>query len=127
MTVSTVGATLAAAVVILSCGTGSAGGGSDLPRQSADAPAWRVRDTGLRCVTHPCFSLEASPLGGGDVQSLSDVDLDALGLGAAARDSVLAAVNGRGAVLKGVIEVVPDAGPAGAARVLRVSARVPER
>jgi hypothetical protein len=114
------------AAALLACGT-SGGGGSDLPSQSSSQPAWRVRDTGLRCVTHPCFSLEAAPLAGGAPESVSDLDLDALDLSAAARDSVLAAVNREGVSLRGVIEVVPDAGPAGDARVLRASALVPGR
>jgi hypothetical protein len=114
------------AAALLACGTGG-GGGSDLPSQSSSQPAWRVRDTGLRCVTHPCFSLEAAPLAGGAPESVSDLDLDALDLSAAARDSVLAAVHGEGVSLRGVIEVVPDAGPAGDARVLRASALVPGR
>ena len=115
------------AAALLACGTGGGGGGSDLPSQSSSQPAWRVRDTGLRCVTHPCFSLEAAPLAGGAPESVSDLDLDALDLSATARDSVLAAVNREGVSLRGVIEVVPDAGPAGDARVLRAGALVPGR
>ena len=93
------------AAALLACGTGAGAGGSDLPSQSSSQPAWRVHDTGLRCVTH----------------------LDALDLSAAARDSVLAAVHEGGVSLRGVIEVVPDAGPAGDARVFRASALVPGR
>ena len=115
------------AAALLACGTGAGAGGSDLPSQSSSQPAWRVHDTGLRCVTHPCFSLEAAPLAGGAPESVSDLDLDALDLSAAARDSVLAAVHEGGVSLRGVIEVVPDAGPAGDARVFRASALVPGR
>jgi hypothetical protein len=115
------------AAALLACGTGGGRGGSDLPSQSSSQPAWRVRDTGLRCVTHPCFSLEAAPLAGGAPEPVSDLDLDALDLSAAGRDSVLAAVRGEGVSLRGVIEIVPEAGPAGDARVLRASALVPAR
>jgi hypothetical protein len=116
-----------AALVLLTalagCGTTSDGGGAgpDLPDQASNDPLYRVRDTGLRCVTHPCFNLEAMPVAGGEAESLSDLELEDLGLSEDERSSLLEELGGSGITVAGRIEVVPRAGPAGDGRVLRVS------
>lgn len=105
------------------CGTTSDGGGAgpDLPDQASNDPIYRVRDTGLRCVTHPCFTLEAVPVAGGEAESLSDLELEGLGLSEDERSSILQELSGNGITVAGRIEVVPRAGPAGDGRVLRVT------
>jgi len=79
-------------------------------RPSAKA-VWLVADTGVRCVTNPCFSLRATLVNGTPTARLSSL-----------RGS-RAAIPGRGLLAAGTIVRVPHAGPAGAGREL-VASRV---
>jgi hypothetical protein len=83
---------------------------------------FRVRDNGVRCVTAPCFSLTAAPLGPGGSRTLSGVDLGGVaGLTAGDRRRLERGLSGAGAIVTGTIVRVPDAGPAGAGRTLRAT------
>lgn len=79
---------------------------------------YHVRDNGIRCFTHPCFSYDAALLNLGDRTTVSDVDLSKVG--ATPEQLVMAqqALAGRGLLLAGNIEPQPNAGPAGEGRLL---------
>lgn len=47
-----------------------------------DAPLYRVRDTGIRCVRAPCFFMRARPLSTRSTVTVSDLDLGAARLDA---------------------------------------------
>jgi hypothetical protein len=90
------------------------------PRRAVGT-TFRVVDTGIRCVTTPCFSLRAEALETGRRRLLSDLDL--AGVGAAAGDlrRALRALPGRGALVTGTVRRIPSAGPAGAGEALVAS------
>ncbi|HXG76722.1 MAG TPA: DUF6748 domain-containing protein [Gaiellaceae bacterium] len=57
---------------------------------------FRVRDTGVRCVRAPCFSLRAAVLNAAERVSLSELDLRPARLDAAARERAEADLASRG-------------------------------
>lgn len=82
---------------------------------------FRVVDTGIRCVTTPCYSLRADALETGRRRMLSDLDLAGVGAGAGDLRRAERALRGAGALVTGTARRVPDAGPAGAGAVLTAS------
>jgi hypothetical protein len=74
-------------------------------------PVWLVTDTGVRCITNPCFSLRATLVNGTLTARLSSLR------------GWRGAIPGRGLLAAGTIIRVPHAGPAGAGREL-VTSRV---
>lgn len=82
---------------------------------------WYLRDRGLRCVTHPCFSIQATALNTGRVVHLSEIDLGPTGAPAGERRRARAQLERRGLIVAGRIVRVPGAGPAGAGRTLVAS------
>ena len=88
--------------------------GEPVPR----GPVYRVVDTGVRCVTAPCFSYRATLLERDRVVRLSDVDTTLIDLPPVTRGRVLRALSRGGVLAAGTVRTVPNAGPAGAGRVL---------
>jgi hypothetical protein len=90
-----------------------------LPATSADwtGVVYRVVDTGLRCITSPCFSLLARRLNGVRTVRLSHLDLSGVRAPTLAGRARAALEHG-GLLAAGVVRAVPNAGPAGAGRAL---------
>lgn len=87
-------------------------------------PTWLLRDSGKRCVTHPCPSWVAVDVASREEKEITGVDLGETGLGgdelAKAKERVLA-----GQVwVRGEIRTVEKQGPAGDGTVLFVNALV---
>lgn len=87
-----------------------------------EGPTWLLRDSGKRCVTHPCPSWVATDVRTREEKEITGVDLGETALSgdalAAARERVLA-----GQVwVRGEIRVVEEQGPAGDGTVLFVNA-----
>lgn len=80
-----------------------------------------LRDTGVRCVTTPCFSIRATRLNSARELTLSGVDVSAVGVPEAERRRALAQLKRHGLIAAGRVVVEPDAGPAGAGRALVAS------
>ena len=78
---------------------------------STTKPVWLVADTGVRCITNPCFSLRATLVNGTPTARLSSLR------------GWRAPIPGRGLLAAGTIVRVPHAGPAGTGREL-VASRV---
>jgi hypothetical protein len=76
-----------------------------------------LRDNGVRCVTQPCFSIQATALNVPRGSTISEVDLGRTGATAAERRRALARISTRQLVAAGEIVRKPNAGPAGAGRV----------
>ena len=49
--------------------------------QKTSAPIHRVRDTGIRCVKAPCYFMRATRLSHASFVTISELDLDGVGLG----------------------------------------------
>ncbi len=82
------------------------------------APVYRVVDTGVRCVTAPCFSYRATLLERDRVLRLSDVDTTRVDLPPDTRRRILPSLSRGGILAAGTVRAVPNAGPAGTGRVL---------
>jgi hypothetical protein len=54
-------------------------------RRNPTGAVHRLLDNGVRCVTTPCFSIQAAPLGAGTAATVSNVDLSGTGASAAQR------------------------------------------
>jgi hypothetical protein len=93
-------------------------GGSGTPTGTV----YRVADNGVRCVTHPCFSLGAVASGTSRRVTLSGIDLSATGASPALERRARALLARGGLYLAGTIRVVPDEGPAGDGRTLVAAA-----
>jgi hypothetical protein len=78
----------------------------------------RVVDTGVRCITSPCFSLRATLVNGATTTRLSELDLERAGASAAAVRRANTLLMRGGILVAGPIRQVPDAGPAGTGRTL---------
>lgn len=87
------------------------------PRAPAGA-TFRVLDTGVRCVTSPCFSLRAVAVEGGSARSLSDLDLAPARATASDLRRASRALATEGLLVTGVVRIAAQAGPAGDGRVL---------
>ncbi len=83
-----------------------------------------VRDSGVRCMAAPCptFIATRPDRPGEEGLQVTDIDLSALNLGEEKRAGLLEATHmGPGLKVEATVDTVPNAGPAGAATVLRVS------
>ena len=76
----------------------------------------RRRDNGVRCITSPCFSIQASALNVDSQIDVSEVDLSATGAGPAERRWAHALVAARELLAAGVVKRKPNAGPGGAGK-----------
>jgi hypothetical protein len=81
-----------------------------------------LKSSGIFCVTHPCPSLEAVPLGFGKrTLPVTDVDLTDVTKSQDERNQLEARIfSEKGLKVEGWVEIVPDAGPAGDAKVFHV-------
>ena len=101
-------------------------GGTAATGTPADhAPAvFFVKNSGVRCITTPCPTFLASrpDRPNEDPMPIHELDLSALGVSDEKRASLeMATFEGPGLKVQATVAVRPNAGPAGAATVLRVS------
>ncbi|PTL84812.1 DUF6748 domain-containing protein [Vitiosangium sp. GDMCC 1.1324] len=98
-------------------------GGTAAPSADRGPAVFYVRDSGVRCMAAPCPSYIATRVDrpGEDGLKVTDVDLSALNLSDEKRNSIIEGTHmGSGIKVEATVETVPNAGPAGAATVLRV-------
>jgi hypothetical protein len=76
----------------------------------------RLHDSGLRCITTPCFSIQAAVLNTTRSAKVSKVDLSRTGAPPAERRRALEQLTRRGLLAAGRIVRQPNAGPGGAGR-----------
>lgn len=125
-----ISATLLMVVVVLE-GCGPSRNTDPRPGGASDPlgkePVYLLRDNGVRCVQHPCFSIDVIPLtGAGGRDTISDVDLDALPLSSAERDSLLGLIaGGAGLVVEGRVAAEASENSGRVFRVARVLGRSP--
>ncbi len=106
---------------------GARSAASDDPSTVGTETVYVLRDNGMRCIAAPCFSTDVTPVaaaGAADVQpeTVSGVDLSALNVSPATRDSLMARIaTADGLTAAGRIEAESSAGPAGRGRVFRVT------
>ncbi len=90
---------------------------SEAYRAASDAPPsgtfYRVTDSGLRCITFPCFSLHEAKLNSTLDRELSGVDLEGVGASEADVELGNAALNNGGLIAAGTNRRHRRAGPAG--------------
>jgi hypothetical protein len=99
------------------------GGTAAAPSAERGPAVFFIRDSGVRCITTPCpFFVATRPDRPGDEPlQVHEVDMAALGLSDEKRNSVMEATHGNaGLKVEATVDTVPNAGPAGAATVLRV-------
>jgi hypothetical protein len=100
-------------------------GGTAAKVDAASTPAvYFVKDSGVRCIAAPCPSFLATRADrpNEDALKVTDVDLSALGVNDEKRAGILQATHGNaGLKVEATVQTVPNAGPGGAATVLRVS------
>jgi hypothetical protein len=83
-----------------------------------------VRNSGVRCIAAPCptFNATRPDRPGDEPLPVTDLDFSALNISDEKRANLeMATFNEPGLKVKARVETVPNAGPAGAATVLRVS------
>jgi hypothetical protein len=80
-----------------------------------------LRDSGIRCVTTPCFSIRAAVLNTTRTQKVSEIDLSRSGARRAERRRAIASLSHEGLVAAGTIVRKPRAGPSGAGRTFVAS------
>ena len=80
--------------------------------ESTDVLYW-VSDSGVRCITAPCFSYQAVVVNGAGETAVSDIDLSNVGASFEQLAGAQSALAGSGLLVAGAIEPEPDAGPAG--------------
>lgn len=98
-------------------------GGTAAPAPRGPA-VYFVRDSGVRCMAAPCPSFIATRADQPDAEGMkiTDVDMAALGLSDEKRNAIMEGTHFQpGIKVEATVETVPNAGPAGAATVLRVS------
>jgi hypothetical protein len=75
--------------------------------------AWfGLRDNGLRCITYPCYSIDARTLNGRQAQAISDVDLSGVKADPVDEQAAFEALAEDELLAVGENVVVPNAGPA---------------
>jgi len=70
----------------------------------------RLRDSGIRCVTNPCFSIRAAVLNGARFENVSSVDLSRTGASRAERRRALDDIAGPGMLAAGRVVRRPGGG-----------------
>jgi hypothetical protein len=78
-------------------------------------------DNGVRCITHPCFSIQAVALNQERVANVSEVDVSATGASASERRWARTRMATRHLIAAGKVVRKPNAGPAGTGRVFLAS------
>ncbi|AKI99281.1 hypothetical protein ATI61_1245 [Archangium gephyra] len=101
----------------------TSGGTAAAPSAERGPAVFFLRNSGVRCMTTPCpYFIATRPDRPGDEPiQVHEVDTAALGVSDEKRASILEVANGNpGLKVEGTLDTVPNAGPAGAATVLRV-------
>jgi hypothetical protein len=83
-----------------------------------------VKNSGVRCITHPCptFLITRPDRPGEEPLQVHELDLSALNVDDEKRNQLeLATFHEPGLKVEATLDTVPNAGPAGAATVLRVT------
>jgi len=82
-----------------------------------------VKHSGVRCMAAPCptYNITRADRPNDEPIPVTDVDLSALPISEEKRAGLLEATMHAGIKVEATVETVPNAGPAGAATVLRVS------
>ncbi|KFA94797.1 DUF6748 domain-containing protein [Archangium violaceum] len=99
------------------------GGTAAAPSAERGPAVFFIRNSGVRCMTTPCpYFIATRPDRPGDEPiQVHEVDTAALGVSDEKRNSIMEAANGNpGLKVEGTLDTVPNAGPAGAATVLRI-------
>lgn len=96
---------------------------TEAPKEAREekGPLYLLRDTGKRCITHPCPSWAAVDVETRVEREITGIDLSALGLDAKKGEEARARVLTGQVWVRGEIKTVPKAGPAGDGTVLAVS------
>lgn len=83
---------------------------------------YRMTDSGIRCITSPCFSLHEARLNSRSSRNLSGLNLDPVGASEdAVADAFAALTESGGVIAVGANRAVRRAGPAGDGRELRAT------
>ncbi|WP_426756329.1 DUF6748 domain-containing protein [Myxococcus sp. Y35] len=94
------------------------------PKQGESA-VYIVKDSGVRCIAPPCPSYNAFPVDKPDAEPIPvhELELSAVTDGSDEKTESLIrkTLDGTGLKVQGTLETRPNAGPAGAATVLRAS------
>ena len=98
-------------VALIECGHGKA------------ASSYLVRSNGVVCITFPCPSLDLVPIDPpGPTETVTDLDVSRVARSEQEKAALMKCVFSKGGLkVNGFVEVVPKAGPAGDARVFRVT------
>lgn len=100
------------------------GGTAAAPSAERGPAVYFIRDSGVRCMTTPCpFFVATRPdRPGEEPLQVHEVDMAALNLSDEKRNNIMEATHGNaGLKVEATVDTVPNAGPAGAATVLRVT------
>ena len=99
------------------------GGTAAAPSPERGPAVYFIRDSGVRCMTTPCpyFVATRPDRPNDEPLKVHEVDMAALNLSDEKRNMVMEAAHGNaGLKVEATVDTVPNAGPAGAATVLRV-------
>ncbi len=99
------------------------GGTAAAPSAERGPAVYILRDSGVRCMTTPCPYFIATRPDRPNEEGLKvhEVDTAALGLSDEKRNMVMEATHGNaGLKVEATVDIIPKAGPAGDATVLRV-------
>jgi len=89
-------------------------------KSSGSGTLYRVRDRGVRCITHPCLTHQAAKLNSQSVENIAGVDLAATGAtGEQISEAAAAMTQPEGVIVAGNHAVV--SGPAGRAQTLKAT------
>ncbi|MFY0573310.1 DUF6748 domain-containing protein [Cystobacter fuscus] len=104
--------------------TPSAGSNAAETAATQQSATYYVRDSGIRCIAPPCPAFIATRVDKPDEDGLqiTDLDLNALGLSQEKRDSLMEATHtAPGIKVEAILGISASAGPAGPAKILRIS------
>ena len=99
------------------------GGTAAAPSAERGPAVFFLRDSGVRCMTTPCpyFVATRPDRPNDEPLQVHEVDMAALNVSDEKRNSIMEATHGNaGLKVEATVDTVPNAGPAGAATVLRV-------
>lgn len=84
--------------------------GSDVMGQSSEPGTYRISDSGIRCVTAPCPSLLATPLGSGKAVRISEIHFPSAMVETDRRGIISRAATSEGLVARGSVHGAEDTG-----------------
>lgn len=99
------------------------GGTAAAPSDERGPAVFFIRNSGVRCITTPCpfFTATRPDRPNDEPLPVHEVDTAALNVSDERRNMIMEAANGpAGLKVEATVDTVPNAGPAGAATVLRV-------